>query len=74
MEINYDASLKAYEITDISEDKSQVVYCPDGYALGENPFYQVGMAKKEFVIISQSIDGKRVNRLWLSRNLLSQLK
>mgnify|MGYP001580413920 CR=1 FL=1 len=75
--IENDASLRAYEISDFTGEESVVVYIPDGQILlpiTESPFYHKGMRGKKYVLISQNIDGVRVNQLWLSWELLKELK
>ena len=74
MKVDYDASLGAFVFEDISGDESQVIYCPDGYMLGNNPFYLAGMAKKKFIVISQEIEGVRKNTLLLASELTEVMK
>ena len=72
--IENDASLMAYEISDFTGEESVVVYIPDGQILTESPFYHKGMRGKKYVVISQNLHGVRVNQLWLSWELLKELR
>ena len=74
MQIERDASVKGYEITDGEGNESEVIYCPKGEVPSGNPLYRVGFGKRKFIVISTMDGEKRVNRLYIADELLRRLQ
>jgi hypothetical protein len=72
IEIERDATSNAWQITDFEGKESQVIYY-QAHGIPQNPLYETGMENRQFITVSVMDLDNRVNRLWISDELLKEL-